>query len=121
MIMQWLAGSVAKKMNEQQVSFVDLQILYSNFTKFLQIIREDTLPPIAIKQLFEAMLDTGKNPQLLIEELGLAGISDEDLMVIVKQVCEQYPAELADPRKQGFLIGQIVKATGGKADARKVG
>jgi Asp-tRNA(Asn)/Glu-tRNA(Gln) amidotransferase B subunit len=48
-------------------------------------------------------------------------MSDEDLMKIVRDVCAQYPAELADVRKQGFLIGQVVKASGGKADARKVG
>jgi Asp-tRNA(Asn)/Glu-tRNA(Gln) amidotransferase B subunit len=40
--------------------------------------------------------------------------------VIVKDICAQYPAELADPRKQGFLIGQVVKASGGKGDARRV-
>jgi aspartyl-tRNA(Asn)/glutamyl-tRNA(Gln) amidotransferase subunit B len=119
-IMQWLAGPVAKRMNVSQDSFASLQLLYNYFTDFLQVVRENTIPPTAIKQLFEAMLDTGKSPSVLINELGLGGMSDEALMVIVKDICAQYPAELVDPRKQGFLIGQVVKASGGRADARRV-
>lgn len=99
LVMQWLAGPVAKRMNVHAVSFQDLQLLYKYFTEFLQLVREDTLAPTAYKQLFEAMLDKGKSPQLLIQELGLEGMNDEDLMRIVKQVCEKYPSELANPQK----------------------
>ena len=118
--MQRLAGPVAKRMNEQLCTYNDIDLAYEHLLAFLQLIQENKLPPTAYKQLFAVLLDSGKHPATLVSELGLEGMSDDELLLLVQDICTQYPAELADPRKHGFLIGQIVKASGGKADARKV-
>jgi aspartyl-tRNA(Asn)/glutamyl-tRNA(Gln) amidotransferase subunit B len=118
--MQRLAGPVAKRMNEQLCTYDDIGLSYEHLLAFLQLIQENKLPPTAYKQLFAVLLDSGKHPATLVSALGLEGMSDDELLVIVQDICAKYPAELADPRKHGFLIGQIVKASSGKADARKV-
>jgi aspartyl-tRNA(Asn)/glutamyl-tRNA(Gln) amidotransferase subunit B len=68
------------------------------------------------------MLDTGKPPSKLVEELGLTQISDADALgEIVKQIVRDNPKPAADYRAgkkkaMAFFTGQAMKRTKGKAN-----
>ena len=68
------------------------------------------------------MFETGKEPKSIVEEKGLVQITDEGaLQEIVNRVVENNPQSVADykagrDRAIGFLVGQIMKETKGKAN-----
>jgi aspartyl-tRNA(Asn)/glutamyl-tRNA(Gln) amidotransferase subunit B len=72
------------------------------------------------------MYATGKAPQAIIEEKGLVQISDTDeIEKIVTRVIEENP-KLAEAYRQGktgnfgFFVGQVMKASGGRANPQTV-
>ena len=76
------------------------------------------------KQVFIEMARSGDGPSLIIERLGLRQLSDEDSIIpIVDSVIAEHQA-IADEYRAGkqnalkFLMGQLMKATRGKANPR---
>jgi aspartyl-tRNA(Asn)/glutamyl-tRNA(Gln) amidotransferase subunit B len=78
------------------------------------------------KEIVEDMYKTGKSPQTIIEEKGLVQITDEgELIKTITSIIEANPQQLADYRggKEklfGFFVGQVMKATQGKANPQLV-
>ena len=74
------------------------------------------------KEVFEEVFKTGKSPEEVVEEKGLKQINNEDeIEKAVIEAMEKNPQSVADykdGKKQsiGFLIGQVMKATKGKAN-----
>ena len=78
------------------------------------------------RDLFPEMYRTGKPPEQIVHEKGLTQLSDEGaLSRIIDEVLTGNPAQVAQFKqgKQqvlGFLVGQVMKASGGKANPGKV-
>jgi aspartyl-tRNA(Asn)/glutamyl-tRNA(Gln) amidotransferase subunit B len=78
------------------------------------------------KVVVEEMCRSGKTPQAIIEEKGLVLISDVDeIDKIVLQVIEANPKTVEQYRQGktsnfGFFVGQVMKATGGRANPQTV-
>jgi glutaminyl-tRNA synthetase len=80
----------------------------------------------AAKVVFEAMLHTGEEAQVIVDREGLRALgAASDLLPVVRDVVSQHPDEAAAFRGgkralMGFFIGQVMRATRGKADAQSV-
>jgi len=77
------------------------------------------------KDLFVAMEETGKDPAVLVEERGLKQVTDTGpIEAAIKAVIEANPdnvaAYRAKPSMFGWFVGQVMKATGGKANPKVV-
>ncbi|HOT49534.1 MAG TPA: hypothetical protein PLI07_01050, partial [Candidatus Hydrogenedentes bacterium] len=98
----------------------------SNLAAMIALIEQGTISGKIAKELLPAMFDTGKAPKTLVEEKGLVQISDTDAIEkAVHSVVAAHPGPVADYRagkKQamGFLVGQVMKATQGKANPKLV-
>ena len=74
------------------------------------------------QEVFDKMFESGKSAQEIVKEQGLTQISDEDALAeIVAKVIAENPAAVQDfkqgkKRAIGFLVGQVMKATRGKAN-----
>jgi aspartyl-tRNA(Asn)/glutamyl-tRNA(Gln) amidotransferase subunit B len=72
------------------------------------------------------MYRSGKSPEQIVQEKGLTQVSDEGALAqIIAEVCAKNPAQVAqfkEGKQQvlGFLVGQVMKASGGKANPGKV-
>jgi aspartyl-tRNA(Asn)/glutamyl-tRNA(Gln) amidotransferase subunit B len=72
------------------------------------------------------MFETGKDPKALVEEKGLVQISDTgELETIIQEILDANPGPVEDYRAgkkqaKGFLVGQSMKATKGKANPKVV-
>jgi aspartyl-tRNA(Asn)/glutamyl-tRNA(Gln) amidotransferase subunit B len=79
------------------------------------------------REILTQMQDTGKSANTIISEKGLAQISDTSaLEAIVDKIIAANPNAVADLKKgkkeaRGFLIGQVMRQTKGKANAKVVG
>lgn len=92
----------------------------------LQLVHDETISLKAAKEMFPELYAGDKSAAQLVEEKGLRQLSDEGaLLVLVDEVIEQHPAQAAQYRggKEtviGFLVGQVMKRSGGKANPQKV-
>ncbi len=83
--------------------------------------------PNAKDVVLPAMAETGADPRRIVEERGLGAIGDADeLRAIVAQALADHPAQAeqlraGEAKLAGFFVGQVMKATQGRADAKAVG
>ncbi|MCV6591052.1 MAG: Asp-tRNA(Asn)/Glu-tRNA(Gln) amidotransferase subunit GatB [Marinobacterium sp.] len=122
----WVMGELSKMLNQNDTEIVNSPVSADQLGGMLVRIKDDTISGKIAKQVFEVMWHEGGTADQIIEAKGLKqvtdtgaieGIVDEVIAKADKQV-EQYKA--AEPEKRGkmlgFFMGQVMKATGGKAN-----
>jgi aspartyl-tRNA(Asn)/glutamyl-tRNA(Gln) amidotransferase subunit B len=125
-----LFGLLGKAGNGIEASPVSAESL----GRLLDLLRSDVISGRIAKDVFAAMFDTGGDPQAIVEERGLKQVSDTGAIeAIVDKLVADNPGQVAAARKNpkvaGWFTGQVMKATGGKANpgvvngivARKLG
>ena len=92
----------------------------------INLIDEGAISGKMAKEVVEDMYKTGKSPQDIIKEKGLVQITDEgELIKTITSIIEANQAQLKDYRDGkeklfGFFVGQVMKATKGKANPQLV-
>jgi aspartyl-tRNA(Asn)/glutamyl-tRNA(Gln) amidotransferase subunit B len=92
----------------------------------LDLVEKGTISGKIAKTIMEEMYRSGKDPQQIIEEKGLVQISSTDeIEKIVERVLEDNPKpaeqyRLGKTGNFGFFVGQVMKATGGRANPQTV-
>ena len=121
-VSNWVMGEMLRMMNASGSELEEVRLKPEQLAKLLQLIDEGTISGKIAKNVFEEMFNSGKEPEAIVKEKGLVQISDEGLLEkVVQQVIEANPKSVEDYRngkKQaiGFLVGQVMKATKGKAN-----
>lgn len=119
-----------KLAHDRGLSVTDLGVDSARMASLAVMVREGTVSSSAASQIAEAMVDRPEPPSDLARELGLVLVQDETATAAwVEQAFaanEQAVRDaLANPKKMqaaaGFLRGQVMKLSGGKADAKLVG
>ena len=91
----------------------------------LRLVENGTVSLKVARDIFPEMYGSGKAPEQIVQEKGLTQVSDEGaLALIIDDVLANNPAQVAQFKqgKQqvlGFLVGQVMKASGGKANPGK--
>lgn len=126
----WIVGDLFRELKERQL---DEQLYITKWpveperlAQMVQLIDRGKISGKIAKTVFEAMLESDQLPQQIVNEKGLEQVSDlssietaidQVLAANIKQV-EQYRS--GNEKVFGFLIGQIMKATQGKANPQRV-
>ncbi|RMF61046.1 MAG: Asp-tRNA(Asn)/Glu-tRNA(Gln) amidotransferase subunit GatB, partial [Calditrichaeota bacterium] len=122
LVSNWVMGEVIRVLNERKIEINDFPIPPESLAELLNLVVDNTISQKIAKTVFEEMLQTGKAPRTIVEEKGLSQISDESaLEKIVSDVLAQFPSQVEEYRSGkekvlGFLVGQVMKATRGKAN-----
>ena len=125
-IANWLLGDVSAYLNSENIAIEQFPITPANLGEMVNLINKGVLSSKLAKKVFVEMLKTGKTPQALVKELGLEQISDEGAIVkIVEETLAENPQSIIDykagkDRALGFLVGQIMKKSRGKANPEMV-
>ena len=125
-IANWLLGDVSAYLNSENIAIEQFPITPANLGEMVNLINKGVLSSKLAKKVFIQMLKTGKTPQALVKELGLEQISDEGAIVkIVEETLAENPQSIIDykagkDRALGFLVGQIMKKSRGKANPEMV-
>jgi aspartyl-tRNA(Asn)/glutamyl-tRNA(Gln) amidotransferase subunit B len=118
----WVAGSLAAALNEHNLEITESRIDAKRFAGLLGRIVDNTISGKIAKDVFEAMWAEGKDADAIIESKGLKQITDSGAIEkAIDEVMAKNPGQLADYRSGkdklfGFFVGQVMKATGGKAN-----
>lgn len=125
-VSNWIMGDFLYLLKEEDLAVEDLRFSGRDLAKMLKMQEKGTISSKIAKTVFEEMFRTGKDPEKIVEEKGLVQISDEDrLRELVEKVIDENPGAVEDycngkDRAIGFLVGQIMKATRGKANPQLV-
>jgi aspartyl-tRNA(Asn)/glutamyl-tRNA(Gln) amidotransferase subunit B len=118
-----------KKANEKGCSVGDLGLKARDLANLAKMIEADTISASSSVPIFEAMIETGREPEVLAKELNLIQKSDAgELETIVEQVLAENPQAVADvtsggkkeKKARGFLLGQVMQKTKGQANPKVV-
>jgi aspartyl-tRNA(Asn)/glutamyl-tRNA(Gln) amidotransferase subunit B len=121
----WILGPVKNYLNEHGVHISEFKVSPVSLAKLIALIDEGkTNFSIASTKIFPVLVETGKEPLTIAEELNLLQSSDEGMIKdLVEQVIAKYPEKVAEYRagKKGLLglfVGEVMKLSKGKADPK---
>jgi aspartyl-tRNA(Asn)/glutamyl-tRNA(Gln) amidotransferase subunit B len=121
----WLMGDIKSYLNEHGMDIQHFPMAPARIAALIELIDQGKVSSsIASQRIFPAMLSSDKSPLELAEEMNLIQSSDQSVILgYIDQVIEQNAAEVSRYRngeKQliGFLMGQLMKVSGGKADPK---
>lgn len=119
-----VANDVAKQLKEK--SILELKFNASDIAELIKMVDDETISTKIAKQVFEEMSESGESPKQIVEDKGLIQISDPAVISpIIDEVIAKNPDNLVkfkngNTKLSGFFVGQVLKATGGKANPKVV-
>lgn len=122
----WITGELLGYLNATGKELKETRITASGLAAMLGLIQKGTISTKIAKDVFKELVEKGGDPEQIVKEKGWVQISDEgELKRIVAKVVEENPQSVADfkngkDRALGFLVGQVMKATRGKANPQMV-
>jgi aspartyl-tRNA(Asn)/glutamyl-tRNA(Gln) amidotransferase subunit B len=122
----WINGTLAAALNKAGLEIVDSPVRADRLAGLLLRIRDKTISGKIAKQIFEVMWDGVADADTVIESKGLRQITDSDAIErIVDQVIAGNPAQVEQYRSGkekvfGFFVGQVMRASRGKANPQQV-
>lgn len=118
----WLLGEVFAWMNQSGGSLADLKVTPVQLAELIEAANGSVVNQNTAKTVLGEMLTTGKGATAIIEERGLAQVSDSSFIAdVVKKVIAENPNELASFKSgketlSNWFFGQAMRAAGGKAN-----
>jgi aspartyl-tRNA(Asn)/glutamyl-tRNA(Gln) amidotransferase subunit B len=122
LVANWVSGELAAALNTNNLEIGASRIVPAGLAGLLRRIADNTISGKIAKDVFEAMWSSGRDADAIIEEKGLKQITDTGAIErAIDEVMAKNPGQLADYRAGkdklfGFFVGQVMKATGGKAN-----
>ena len=121
-VSNWIMTDITRILNEKEQEPNDIPFKAEDLGKLVELIDKGTISSKIAKQVLEEMFENPKDPEDIIKEKGWIQISDEGaIKEVVTKILEANPASIADfkagkDRALGFLVGQAMKETRGKAN-----
>ncbi|HEY6009366.1 MAG TPA: Asp-tRNA(Asn)/Glu-tRNA(Gln) amidotransferase subunit GatB [Geobacteraceae bacterium] len=118
----WVMGEVTRALNEDGRSIDDCPVQPSRLVDLVKLVANGTISGKIAKTVFDEMYKTGKDPERIVEEKGLVQVSDTGAIeAIIDEVLAKEAGQVAEYRggKEklfGFFVGQVMKASRGKAN-----
>ncbi|WP_130470180.1 Asp-tRNA(Asn)/Glu-tRNA(Gln) amidotransferase subunit GatB [Candidatus Magnetaquicoccus inordinatus] len=122
MAANWVTGELAARLNRDGVEIQHSPVTPGQLGKLVAMIQQGTLSGKLAKEVFEILCNEGGDPQQIAEQRGMRQVSDEGAIdAAIEQVLANNPEDVAQYRAGkskilGFLVGQVMKATQGKAN-----
>jgi aspartyl-tRNA(Asn)/glutamyl-tRNA(Gln) amidotransferase subunit B len=118
----WVLGDILRLLKEKDLPSSGIPVKPESLYEVLALIDKGEISNTAGKEVFEEMFNTGKNPRDIVKEKGLTQISDSGAIEkIVQEILDNNPQSINDYKAgklqaAGFLMGQVMKASKGKAN-----
>jgi aspartyl-tRNA(Asn)/glutamyl-tRNA(Gln) amidotransferase subunit B len=123
---KWWLGELARRANDAGIDVAELAITPADVARVAALVEAGTLNDRLARQVIEGVLDGEGTPDEIVAARGLAVVSDDsELLAAIGSAIEANPDVAAKIREgkvaaAGVLVGAVMKATRGKADAAKV-
>ncbi|MBH0202574.1 MAG: Asp-tRNA(Asn)/Glu-tRNA(Gln) amidotransferase subunit GatB [Nitrospira sp.] len=125
-VSNWVMGELMRELNNSGTDISASPVAPERLVSLLQMVDKGTISLKVAREIFPELYSSGKAPEQIVQEKGLTQVSDEGaLEKIIEEVLSKNPGQVAQFKvgKQqvlGFLVGQVMKTSGGKANPGKV-
>ncbi len=122
----WIMGDLTRLLNTAGIEIQAAKVTPAHLSELIGLIENATISGKIAKSVLDDAFETGKMPTEIVAEKGLAQITDTaEIEAIVLQIVEENPGPAQDYRDGskkaiGFLVGQVMRATRGKANPQLV-
>jgi aspartyl-tRNA(Asn)/glutamyl-tRNA(Gln) amidotransferase subunit B len=125
-VANWIISSLLGLLNAEGKPITDSPISARDLAQLLRLIEDGVISGKIAKTVFEEMAISGKSPQTIVKAKGLVQVTDESAIeAVVMEVLDNCAREVEDykggkTKLLGFFVGQVMKATKGKANPKIV-
>jgi aspartyl-tRNA(Asn)/glutamyl-tRNA(Gln) amidotransferase subunit B len=122
----WIMGELLRTLNERDTPIETTPLPAAALAGLITLVENGTISSTVGKSVFVTMYDSGRSAAEIVAAEGLAQNSDEEaLLAAVRRVMQEHPDAVAQVRAGrtntfGFLVGQVMKSSGGKANPKLV-
>jgi len=122
----WVIHELFAVLNKDGKEIADSPVSAASLGKLVGLISDNTISNRIAKDVFEEMVTNGGDPESIVEEKGLKQITDTgEIEAAVDQVIADNPEQAqqyreGNPKVGGWFVGQVMKATQGKANPQMV-
>ena len=121
-VSNWLMGETIRLVNESEMDIDDVSFKPEHLAKLIEMIKKNEINRSVGKEVFEKVFKENIDPAAYVEEHGLKSMNDEGaLKATIEEIVANNPKSVEDykagkKKAIGFLVGQTMKATQGKAN-----
>ncbi len=125
MVANWITGELFAALNKSGQELADCKVSAAQLGELVDLIADETISGRIAKQVFEIMFENGGNPGEIVEKQGLKQVTDtSEIEAIVDKVIADNPDKAEEvktkPKAVGWFVGQVMQASGGKANPKAV-
>ena len=124
-VSNWVMGELTRELNNSGTDASVSPVSPERLVSLLQLVEQGTISLKVAREIFPEIYSSGKTPEQIVQEKGLVQVSDEGALdQIIVDVLAKNPSQVAqfkEGKQQvlGFLVGQVMKSSGGKANPGK--
>jgi len=125
-VSNWVMGELTRELNNSGTDVGASPVTPERLVGLLELVEKGTVSLKVARDIFPELYRSGKSPEQIVQEKGLTQLSDEGALdKIIEDVLIKHPTQVAqfkEGKQQvlGFLVGQVMKASDGKANPGKV-
>lgn len=121
-VANWLMGDFFAMLNEKKLELKNSPVSAENLGRLVELVSKEVINGKTAKEVFALMVESGDNPEKIVEEKGLVQVTDSGAIeAVIDEVLASAPDNVAAYKngKQGlfgWFVGQVMKASKGKAN-----
>lgn len=125
-VSNWVMGELMRELNNSGTDISASPVTPERLVSLLQMVDKGIISLKVAREIFPEFYSSGKTAELIVQERGLTQVSDEGALAkVIEEILSKNPGQVAqfkEGKQQvlGFLVGQVMKASGGKANPGKV-
>ena len=121
----WINGDFFAALNKAGLDIEESPVSANQLGALVDLIADDTISGRIAKDVFQIMFETGRDPNEIVETEGLKQVTDTSAIeAAIDEVIAANPDKVEQvkekPKMAGWFVGQVMKATGGKANPQMV-
>ncbi|MBP6963098.1 MAG: Asp-tRNA(Asn)/Glu-tRNA(Gln) amidotransferase subunit GatB [Armatimonadetes bacterium] len=121
-VSNWMMGDYTKALNSSGIEISESKVKPEDLGALLKMVSDGTISGKIAKSVFDEMFESGASPAKIVEKSGMTQISgDDEIVPVVDRVLSENPDVVrkitgGDAKAMGFLVGQVMKYTQGRAN-----
>ncbi|MBU0762999.1 MAG: Asp-tRNA(Asn)/Glu-tRNA(Gln) amidotransferase subunit GatB [Candidatus Altiarchaeota archaeon] len=122
----WICREVLAQLNYRNIDYSESKLTSANITQLIKLVKDSSITENVGKKLLERIIDSGEDPQEIVEKEGLGRVSDsKELILVVEEVLKQSPDAVRDyqsgeKKAMNYLLGQVMSKMKGTGDIKTV-
>ncbi|MBW4982031.1 Asp-tRNA(Asn)/Glu-tRNA(Gln) amidotransferase subunit GatB [Mameliella sp. CS4] len=121
----WVINELFGRLKKDDTEITDSPVNPAQLAAIIKLIKSDAISGKIAKDLFEIVYTEGGDPEKIVEERGMKQVTDTGAIeTAVDEIIAANPAQVEkakqNPKLAGWFVGQVMKATGGKANPKAV-